>query len=195
MTEADASQRREARIAGGASHYAMAEPLTGRDLRIVRLEPEDVDALTDVMTRAFDDDSLRHLGLEKGGPPGYDTGEFLRKHGFDPRSSAFAATLDGTLVGAVIAFPQQGGNHVLGCIFTDPALQRRGIGAALFRHVETAFPGRSWTLETPGYAQSNHAFYVDTCGFRKVGERPGPGGSGPMFVFEKRYDECHEQAT
>jgi len=39
---------------------------------------EDLDELTEVMTRSFDDDSQKHLGVEKGGPPGYDNGEFFK---------------------------------------------------------------------------------------------------------------------
>jgi GNAT superfamily N-acetyltransferase len=154
---------------------------------IVPLQRGDVAALTEVMTRAFDDDARRHLGVEKGGPPGYDTGEFLLEHGFDPRARAYAAVLDGRPVGAVIVFPGDDGNHVLGCMFTDPAAQRRGIGAALFAHVEAAFPARSWTLETPGFAASNHRFYTEKCGFRKAGERDDPDGVGTMFVFQKAY--------
>jgi predicted N-acetyltransferase YhbS len=161
--------------------------MTSSGLRIVPLEPGDVDALTAVMTRAFDDDARRHLGVDKGGPPGYDTGEFLRQHGLSPDAHAFVATLDGAPVGAVIVFPRPDGRHVLGAMFTDPSVQRRGIGEALFRHVESAFPARSWTLETPGFAASNHRFYAGKCGFRKVRERDDPGGVGTMFVFEKTY--------
>ena len=88
-------------------------------------------------------------------------------------------------MGAIIVFPREDGEHVLGCMFTDPDVQRRGIGAALFAHVEAAFPARSWTLETPGFATSNHSFYAERCGFAKVGEREDPNGMGTMFVFEK----------
>jgi hypothetical protein len=35
--------------------------------------------LTGVMTRAFDDDAQKHLGLEGGGPEGYDNGDFFRE--------------------------------------------------------------------------------------------------------------------
>jgi GNAT superfamily N-acetyltransferase len=161
------------------------ERTVGGELRIVPLRAGDVDALTEVMTRAFDDDARRHLGAPKGGPPGYDTGEFLREHGLDPRARAFAAVLEGRPVGAIIVFPGEDGNHVLGCMFTDPGVQRRGIGSALFRHVETAFPARSWALETPAFATSNHRFYAEKCGFRKACERDDPDGVGTMFVFEK----------
>jgi ribosomal protein S18 acetylase RimI-like enzyme len=161
--------------------------MTTGGLRIVPLEPADVAALTDVMTRSFDDDAWRHLGVEKGGPPGYDTGEFLRTYGFDPAASAFEAVLDDAPVGAIIVFARPDGHHVLGCIFTDPDVQRRGVGAALFRHVENAFPARSWRLETPECAASNHLFYIERCGFRRVGERDDAEGGGPMVVYEKTY--------
>jgi GNAT superfamily N-acetyltransferase len=161
------------------------ERTAGDRLRIVPLQAGDVDALTDVMTRAFDDDARRHLGAAKGGPPGYDTGEFLRENGFDPRARAFVAVLEGRPVGAIIVFLREDGHHFLGCMFTDPDVQRRGIGSALFAHVEAAFPARSWTLETPGFAASNHCFYAEKCGFRKAGEREDPDGVGIMFVFEK----------
>jgi GNAT superfamily N-acetyltransferase len=160
--------------------------MTSPRLRIVPLQPDDVEPLTEVMTRAFDDDAQRHLGVAKGGPPGYDSGEFLRQHGLSPLAHAFAALLDEVPVGAIIVFPRPDGHHVVGAMFTDPAVQRRGIGQALFRHVEAAFPGRSWTLETPGFALSNHRFYAAKCGFAKVRERDDPDGIGTMFVFEKR---------
>ncbi len=159
--------------------------MTGSSLRIVPVEPGDIEALTDIMTRAFDDDAQRHLGVESGGPPGYDTGEFLRTHGLDPRAASFQAVLGGEPVGAVIAFPRDDGHHVLGCIFSDPGVQRRGIGSALFRFVEARYPGRSWTLETPAFAASNHRFYTEKIGFLKVDERDDPGGAGRLFVFRK----------
>ncbi|MBW6455110.1 MAG: GNAT family N-acetyltransferase [Trueperaceae bacterium] len=154
-------------------------------MRIAPLDRGDVATLTDVMTRAFDDDARRHLGVPKGGPPGYDSGEFLREHGLDPRARAFVAVLEGRPVGAIIVFPHDEGDHVLGCMFTDPHVQRLGIGSALFAHVEAAFPARSWTLETPAFAASNHRFYAEKCGFRRAGERDDPDGVGTMLVFEK----------
>jgi GNAT superfamily N-acetyltransferase len=155
-------------------------------LWILPLEEGDIETLTEVMTRSFDDDAQRHLGIDKAGPPGYDTGEFLRSYGLHPEARAFKALLDGTAVGAIIVFPSAGGDHILGCMFTDPSVQRRGIGAALFRHVEAAFPARSWTLETPGFAVSNHGFYTRTCGFQKIAERDEAGGG--VVVYQKRYE-------
>jgi len=36
---------------------------------IVPVLEEDIPELSQVMTRAFDDDARKHLGVEKGGPP------------------------------------------------------------------------------------------------------------------------------
>ncbi len=69
-------------------------------------------------------------------------------------------------------------------MFSDPEVQRRGIGSALFAHAEAAFPARSWTLETPAFAVSNHRFYTEKCDFRKAGEWEEPDGVGTTFLFE-----------
>lgn len=39
----------------------------------------DVKEMTEVMKRAFDEDTKRHLGREAGGPPGYDDGGFINR--------------------------------------------------------------------------------------------------------------------
>jgi hypothetical protein len=48
---------------------------------------EDIPDLTRVMTRAFDDDTRSNLGIERGGPEGYDDGQFFRKWVFSYRES------------------------------------------------------------------------------------------------------------
>ncbi len=164
----------------------MKNPRDHSTIEIRPFEPEDVDEATTVMARAFDDDSRRHLGKDRGGPPGYDTGEFLRENALNPQARAFKAIVDGSIAGAIIVFPQPDGNHWLGCMFTDPARQRTGVGRALFRHVERAFPARSWQLETPSFALSNHRFYELACGFKKAGESVGPEGF-PQVLYRKEY--------
>lgn len=47
-------------------------------LNFEKARESDILKLTDVMTRTFDDDSQRHLGKPKGGPPGYNNGDFFR---------------------------------------------------------------------------------------------------------------------
>lgn len=150
------------------------------------LERQDVAEATAVMKRAFDDDSRRHLKRETGGPPGYDTGEFLKQNAFHPAARAFKAVVNGMIAGVIIVFPGNDGNHWLGCMFTDPDRQRQGIGRKLFEYVEQAFPGTSWKLDTPVYARSNHAFYEKKCGFRKIGEQTAEDGM-PCILYAKEY--------
>lgn len=157
------------------------------DLKILPVSPADVEELTAVMTRAFDDDARRHLGQEKGGPPGYDTGAFIRTWGLHRNARSYKAVCDSRIAGCVIAFPSSDGQHRIGNLFTDPEFQRRGIGKALMDHVERLHPGRSWTLETPAFALSNHRFYGDVCGYEKIGETDsGPEGPGIEYIYRKR---------
>jgi ribosomal protein S18 acetylase RimI-like enzyme len=156
------------------------------DLQILPVSADDVPELTAVMTRAFDDDARRHQGLEKGGPPGYDTGAFIRRWGLHKAARSYKAVRDGAIVGCIIVFPGNDGHHRVGNVFTDPACQRQGIGRALMTYAEKAFPGKSWTLETPAFAVSNHSFYEQTCGYVKTGETDsGSDGPGVEYVYRK----------
>lgn len=42
-----------------------------------------------VMERAFDEDTRIHLGEKKGGPDGYDDGNFLKKWGLYKNASSY----------------------------------------------------------------------------------------------------------
>ncbi len=162
----------------------MSETTKSLEADILPLERTDIAEATAVMKRAFDDDSKRHLNRETGGPPGYDTGEFIATNGFNKAARSFKAVIAGKIVGIIIVFPGKDGNHFLGCMFTEPRLQRSGIGRALVTHVESAFPGKSWTLETPLFATSNHAFYERSCGFKRVGQTESDD-AGPQIVYRK----------
>jgi GNAT superfamily N-acetyltransferase len=133
------------------------EPITEADL------PE----IAAVMKRAFDDDSRRHLGIDEGGPPGYDDGEFFRTwlFGYD-ESDGGKVMVDGEVAGAFIVWPFEQAR--LGTIFVDPPRQRRGLGSAIMAYIEEAYPARTWTLDTPVWATGNHRFY-EGCGFERVG--------------------------
>ena len=52
--------------------------MTEINLTFSEITEADVSELTGVMTRACDDDARKHFGKERGGPPVYDTGEFIR---------------------------------------------------------------------------------------------------------------------
>jgi GNAT superfamily N-acetyltransferase len=152
--------------------------------RFERAMSSDVLELTGVMTRAFDDDSRRFRGKpEGGGPPGYNTGEFLRR--WMREGVGYKMMIGGVAVGAFIVFVEENGNNVLGTIFVDPEFQSLGIGTRAMRFVEETYPqARRWRLGTPEWATRNHHFY-EKCGYKKIGEERNVEEGFIGFLYEK----------
>lgn len=156
----------------------------------VRFEPateNDIPEITRAMVRAFDDDSRRFRGIERGGPPGYDTGEFLRK--WMPVGTAYKVIDSDRIVGCFIVFtdnPEIGENW-LGTIFIDPDFQNQGIGTQAMNFIHETFPSLTWRLETPDWSTRNHHFY-EKCGYRKIDEHPDDEEGSISFVFERIVD-------
>jgi len=146
----------------------------------------DIPILTDIMTRTFDDDTQKHLGEPKGGPPGYDTGEFFRQWMIrENTSTGYKIMVNDKIIGAFIVFISGKGNNTLGTIFINPAYQDKGIGTRTWNFIEETYPQtKSWRLGTPSWAKRNHHFYEKKCGFKKVEERPEEG-VGISFIFQK----------
>lgn len=141
-----------------------------KGLRFEVLKKEDIDVLTEVMTRAFDEDSRIHLGEDKGGPEGYDNGDFLRKFALHKDSEAYTITSDSKAVGCVIVWINTKTQvNFLGCVFIDTELQNKGVGKAIWEFVEKQYPDTiKWCTETPAFSRRNHNFYVNKCGFHVV---------------------------
>jgi GNAT superfamily N-acetyltransferase len=140
------------------------------ELSIAKITQEDLPELTTVMTRAFDDDAQKHRGLERGGPPGYDNGDFFRTWLFPyEQSVGYKVLSEGQIVGGIIVWILPEGHNILGTIFVDPAHQDRGVGTQTWRFIEATYPEtKSWRLATPPWATKNHYFYEVKCGFSKV---------------------------
>ncbi|HEX2950547.1 MAG TPA: GNAT family N-acetyltransferase, partial [Armatimonadota bacterium] len=105
----------------------------GDNITFVPLKSRNIENLTAIMKRAFDEDSRIHLGRETGGPPGYDDGSFLRKWGLDPNATSFEIYKDNKLVGGIILWLHSTGENHLGCIFLDVDLENKGIGTTIWR--------------------------------------------------------------
>lgn len=164
--------------------------LGGKDSISIQLVPatmEDIPELTRVMTRAFDDDSQKHLGKPKGGPEGYDNGDFFRKWMPYKESVTYKIIAERKIIGGIIVWIYKHGSNTLGTIFVDPDYQDQGIGTQAWSLIEEAYPDtKSWTLGTPRWATKNHHFYEKN-GFRKIREEPDdniPGGVS--FIYSKR---------
>jgi GNAT superfamily N-acetyltransferase len=147
----------------------------------------DIPELTGVMTRAFDHDAQQHLGVEKGGPEGYDDGEFFRKWllGYE-WTAGYKALANNQIIGGIIVWIFDSGENYLGTIFVDPAYQNRGVGKQIWDFIEATYPDtKSWQLETPSFAIKNHGFY-EKCGFKKVGVKPHEEDiPGESWVYRK----------
>jgi hypothetical protein len=141
----------------------------------------DIPKLTKVMTRSFDNDAQKHLNQEKGGPPGYDNGEFFQKWVIqDKRSTGYKIISNEQIVGGFLVWILESGENILGNIFIDPDYQDQGIGTRTWEFIETSYPNsNSWTLETPKWALKNHYFYEQKCGFRKINARED------SFIYKK----------
>lgn len=157
------------------------------ELRFEPMTEADLPEVTAVMTRAFDDDTQRHLGRPKGGPPGYDNGDFFRQWLFPyDESHGYKIVLDGQVVGGLIVWILPHGRNALGTIFVDPAVQDRGIGTRAWQWVEASWPrAKRWQLETPAFAVKNHHFYAKKCGFTRVAEKTGDEPGDTMYVYRK----------
>ena len=142
------------------------------DISFELITEDDIARLTPVMTRAFDDDSRKHLGVEKGGPEGYNNGDFFRKWLFGyNESTGYKMVLSDRIIGAFIVWIHHHGHNVLGNIFVDPDYQDQGAGTRAWTFIEQTYPNtKSWSLDTPRWATKNHHFYEHNCGFTKTGE-------------------------
>jgi GNAT superfamily N-acetyltransferase len=137
------------------------------------IEEADIPTLTMVMTRAFDDDARKHLGQERGGPEGYDNGEFFHKWLFPYQESVgYKITSGEEVIGSIIVWILPEGHNILGTIFVDPDFQDIGVGKKTWRFIEATYPEtKSWRLATPTWATKNHHFYT-RCGFQQVESDP-----------------------
>lgn len=151
------------------------------------LQEKDIEELTAVMTRAFDEDTRIHLNEEKGGPEGYDNGDFLRKWGLNPNSTAYKISREGKAIGGLILWvnPKTKVNF-LGTIFIDTTVQNQGVGKKIWEFVEAEYPDTvKWGTETPIFSRRNHNFYVNKLGFHVIRiDNPKDMREG-SFILEK----------
>jgi GNAT superfamily N-acetyltransferase len=147
----------------------------------------DIPELTRVMTRAFDDDSRKHLGKEKGGPDGYDNGDFFRKWLFGfKETDGYKVVLDRTAIGGIIVWILPDGDNIVGTIFIDPDYQDRGVGSTAWKFIESKYPQtKTWRLTTPKFATKNHFFYKTKCGFTRVASDRILGKPADQYVYRK----------
>lgn len=149
---------------------------------------DDIQVMSRIMKRSFDEDTRIHLNKEEGGPPGYANGDFLKKWALHKDSTAFKIELGSKPIGLCIVWIFPNNENMLGTIFIDAKHQNQGIGLQVWKHVEQTYPETNiWRTETPGFSKRNHNFYVNKCGFCIV-KILNPGNLlEESYVLEKRY--------
>ncbi len=158
-----------------------------KGLKFETLAETDIELLTPIMTRAFDEDARIHLNEAKGGPDGYDNGDFLRKYGLSKESEAYKISSGEETIGCVIVWINKDTNiNALGNVFIDTNVQNKGIGKVIWEFIEQEYPEtKKWYTDTPAFSKRNHHFYVNKCGFHIIKiENPMDLREG-SFVMEK----------
>jgi hypothetical protein len=152
-----------------------------------RFKEKDIELFTEIMKRAFDEDSRRHLNAPAGGPPGYDNGDFLRKWALDKNSQSFKVYKDKKPIGLFIVWINGNNENFLGNMFIDPDIQDKGLGAIVWKYIEQKYPETiMWRTETPGFSKRNHNFYVNKCGFAIVKIENPKDIYNESYLMEKR---------
>ncbi len=157
-------------------------------LSFLLMAESDILDLTPVMTRAFDDDAQKHLGIERGGPPGYDDGDFFREWLLPyPESVGYKIMVGEDLIGGFVVWILPEGHNILGAIFVDPEFQDQGVGQGAWKFIEETYPEtKSWSLGTPVWATKNYHYYKK-CGFDEVEEDPLIPSDEDSVIFRKKF--------
>lgn len=171
---------------------------SARDQFIQRLQ----DSFTAGAAAAFADDS----------PGPVITVEEIVESMDRPGAESWDVRLDGDPVGGAVVSAEEGGRRrSLELLFIDTAFQGNGLGAAVWRAIESGYPEvEVWRTMTPYSDARNIHFYVNKCGFRVVeffhpGHRdpnaaaPGAATDGAgepdmMIVFEKIRTPFHRSS-
>lgn len=156
------------------------------NIRFEKMTEKDIDNLTPIMKKAFDNDTKIHLGKEAGGPTGYDDGTFLRKWGLDKEATSYCIYLDEKLVGGVVLWIKDNNENYLGNIFIDTDYEDKNVGTIVWHKIEEMYPDtRVWNAETPIFSHRNHNFYVNKCGFHVIKIQKPKDLEEGSFILQK----------
>ena len=119
----------------------------------------DIDSLTPIMKKAFDNDTFIHTGNKEDGPFGYDDGSLLKKLINQPNSSSEIILLDNKMIGAYTVILSTDIIN-LDMLFIDPTYENKGIGSSVLKYMFSKYKNfNTWIVETPIYSKRNIAFY------------------------------------
>ena len=150
----------------------------------------DIEALSPIIKRAFDDDTKIHsfvTGKTEGGPPGYDDGGFFREWYLHKDVTSYKISQGEKLIGGIALWINENHINYLGNVFIDPDLQGKGIGKTVWDFAEHTYPETvKWQTDTPWYSRRNLYFYVNKCGFKIVEIRNINDVGEPCMCFMEK---------
>ena len=141
----------------------------------------DAEGMLAAQIAAFEYDSVLYPGVELGGPPQYDSLEFMRQQ--IQQDDCYTMVEAGQIIGGIVVFNIGQGHVHIDRIFIAPAHQNRGIGTLAMEFLEQTYAATRWTLDTPTWAVRNQHFY-EKLGYVKVKEETFPDIT--LIGYEKR---------
>ncbi len=128
-----------------------------------------------------------HIGVETGGPKGYDNGDLLRRVISDEKFDCYKIIKDGVIIGGIVVLINEDTQeNYLENFFLDIDVESKGFGTITWHFIESEYPKtKVWKSETPIYSRRNHNFYVNKCGFHitKINKPMDPESGS--YVIEK----------
>ncbi len=148
---------------------------------------EDYEVLTDIMTLAFNDDTVMHTSMTEDGPSGYNNSTLLKKLNEKKNSVSRKISVNKEVVGAYTV-SYEGTDYTLEMLFINPKYKNMQLGHRVWKDIETEFSkaGR-WFLSTPSYSRRNIYFYSNKCGFKidKSGAETGESSSSETKMYKE----------
>ena len=133
-------------------------------ITIKRAIQEDAKRITDIKTRAYNQEINTYLGRD-GGPKGYnevESEEYIIKEFI-----AYKILLKGEIIGAFFLIPIDETSMRFEDFVIDPIYQNKGYGYETLQAVEEAYSQiKIWRLSTPVFSVGNQHLY-EKAGYRK----------------------------
>lgn len=126
---------------------------------------EDAKIITEIKTRAYNQEINTYLG-RNGGPPGYDSIDSE----IDIINSliAYKICLNTTIIGAFFLIPKDDLTMYFEDFVIDPCYQGNGYGFKTLKLLESMYPHiKSWYLTTPIFSIGNQHLYKKF-GFKEI---------------------------
>jgi ribosomal protein S18 acetylase RimI-like enzyme len=150
-----------------------------------KINQDDYEKLTKIMTRAFNDDTSIHTNKTEDGPAGYNDGNLIKWLNEQKNFESYKIIFNQTIVGAFTIGIREQEEYSIEMLFIDPGYRKYHLGTMVWNDIELKYnEAEKWLVETPDYSTRNHYFYVEKCGFRFLKENVCENGE-KSFVFIK----------